>query len=244
MKQLLIFLHPSKGFNDETEKLAKIQIDNSFELGWKAEDTIVITNFPYEYRGVKALEVGDENFSRIIPQCTKIDTVCTLFDQGFFKEGELYWAHDFDAVQNAVITEEELELGERMGFTDYGRHDRWNGGSYFFRSTDGDFFRKTKKLMYDRNINEEDAWMVMMKEEPEYMEKNLKRLNISYNFGIKQMELCYNKSIKPVKVLHFHPDRVYRGWGRAMEIVKGKNEINQVLMLERLIQIFKKHGYE
>lgn len=241
----MIFVHPDKRFNEETDRLVKIQIDNSLELGWKKEDLFIVTNFPYEYRGVKALEVGDENFNTILPQSTKIDTACTLFKQGFFQKDELYWWHDFDAYQQVVITEKELDLGGRMGFTDYGRHKRWNGGSYFFRSTDSDFFQKTKNKMYELRVNEEDAWMQIEKEEPEYMEKHVKRLNISYNFGIKQLELCYNKATKPVKVLHFHPDRVYRGWGRAMEIVSTeRNEVKHPIMSERLIQIFKTHGYE
>lgn len=244
MKQIMIFLHPLKKFDDECRVLIKIQIDNSLDLGWKVEDILLVTNFPYEYRGVKAYEVGDENYnSTIIPQCTKIDTLCTLFKQNFFEPNTLYWAHDLDAYQQVPITEEELELGDKMGFTDYGRHERWNGGSYFFRSTDGEFFEKTKKEMYKHKITEEDAWMVFMKEEPEYMDKILKRLNISYNFGMRKVGLCYEKALKPIKVLHFHPYRRYWAKTRAIDIAMyGKNDIKQPLMTERLIHHFQTHG--
>lgn len=243
MKNLLMYVNPLREFDDETKTLVKIQIDNSLELGWKPEDILLVTNFPYEYNGIKAFLVGDENYNTILKQGTKIDTMCTLFDLGFFKEGELYWGHDFDAYQQEWITEEELDLGDKMGFTDYGRHERWNGGSFFFRSTDGDFFKKTKKMMYAEHINEEDVYMVLMKEEPDYMDKQVKRLNISYNFGMRKVGLCYEKALKPLKVLHFHPYRRYWARTRAIDIAMyGQNDIKKPLMSDRLIKIFQKHN--
>ena len=49
MKQLLIYIGPTDKFDDEHEVLTKIQIDNSLDLGWKKEDILLVTNFPYEY---------------------------------------------------------------------------------------------------------------------------------------------------------------------------------------------------
>ena len=56
MKNLLIYITPN-GFDTESEKLAKLQIDNSLELGWKKEDMLFVTSFPYEYRGIKSIVV-------------------------------------------------------------------------------------------------------------------------------------------------------------------------------------------
>ncbi len=39
MKNLLIYVNP-QGFDLESEKLAKIQIENSLEIGWKPNDII------------------------------------------------------------------------------------------------------------------------------------------------------------------------------------------------------------
>ena len=62
MKNLLVYVSPNKQFDDEHKILAKIQIDNSLDLGWKKEDIILATNFDYEYRGIKSVIVDDNIF--------------------------------------------------------------------------------------------------------------------------------------------------------------------------------------
>ena len=66
MKNLLIYINPAKDFVDSKDRtnikeLAKIQIDNSLDLGWAVEDIVFVTNFPYEYGGVKALVIDDDS---------------------------------------------------------------------------------------------------------------------------------------------------------------------------------------
>ncbi len=248
MKNLLIYVNPAKKFDEETEKLAKIQIENSLELGWK--DILIITNFPYEFMGIRATVIPDNTFNKIHKQATKVDVMTYLFDIGFIKDG-LYWLHDFDAYQQEWITEEELGLeGIDLGLTDYGREPKWNGGSTFLRKESEDLYRQMKFGMYWENklikvkpLNEEDILMMMFDKNYKDIKNRSKRLNISYNFGIKQMKLCYDKAIKPIKILHFHPERVYRGWGKAIGIVKGNNELGKPIMCERLIKLFDKYGY-
>lgn len=250
MKQLLPYVNPRKDWDDETKVLVKVQIENSLELGWKKEDILLFTNFPYEFMGIEATVIPDECYNVIHPQTTKIDTMVYLFDNGFIQD-DLYWLHDYDAVQLDWITEEELELGGiDIGFTDYGRNDRYNGGSVFIRKGAEDIYRELKKQVYIQNdgntgkaLNEEDILMYLMKNDFNGMKKRIKRLSIGYNFGIKQMKLCYEKANGVVKVLHFHPERKYSGWGRAFDIVStDKNEIGKPLMNERLINIFSKYG--
>ena len=175
-----------------------------------------------------------------------------LFDIGFFERGKLYWLHDLDAYQQYPIADDELELDNvDIGLTDYGRNKRWNGGSMFIKREIEDFYRHVKDTMYAENENykgiwknEEDVLMKLTDENYNNINERIKRMNISYNFGLKRMEHCYNKAIKPIKVLHFHPEREYRGWGRAFDMVaKGKNELGKPIMCERLIKIFNKHGY-
>jgi hypothetical protein len=253
MKNLLIYVNPDKKFDQETSILAKIQIDNSLELGWPLEDILLVTNFPYEYRGVEAIVIPDSCFNTIHKQATKIDVMVYLFDICFIQKGILYWLHDFDAYQQEIITEDELGLnGIYLGLTDYGRHDKWNGGSTFLKYEAEDLYIEMKDGMYRENkvvmkkpINEEDILMIMTKNNFNDINSRIKRLNISYNFGIKQMELCFNKAIKPLKVLHFHPERIYQKWGKAWDIVStNKNEIGKPIMCDRLINIFKKYGYK
>lgn len=252
MKNLLLYVNPSKKFDDETEKLAKVQIHNSLDLGWKREDILLVTNFPYEFMGVKAYQVPDSCFNTIHKQATKVDTMVYLFEKGFIQD-HLYWLHDFDAFQREWITEEELGLdGYDIGLTDYGREPKWNGGSTFLRQTTKDLYQEMKDGMYRENkgrtekkpLNEEDILMLMFKKNFNNIQERANRLNISYNFGIKRMELCYNKALHPIRVLHFHPERVYSGWGRAFDIVTtSRNEIGHPIIYGKLLEIFNAYGY-
>jgi len=247
MKNLFIYINPN-GFDEDTERLQKLQIDNSLELGWKLEDIILVTNFPWEYNGVKAIVVSNENFCEAWKQASKINTTVTLFDSGFFKQGELYWFHDFDAFQQEVITEQELELdGVDIGLTDYGRKARWNTGSYFFNSNCGDIFHWIKDDMYKhfgRRKNEETTVWKLTAHNFNNINSRIKRLNITYNFGVRKIKLCYEKAIKPIKVVHFHPYRIYWGKIRAIDILMyGKNELEKPIINERLTKLFQKYGY-
>ena len=250
MKNLMIWIHPEEKFDEEHAKLVKIQIENSLEF-WKPEDIILITNFPYDFMGIRPYTISGEYHCKLFRQSTKIDVMVHLFDIGFIKEGILYWLHDWDAYQQAPITKEELELdGFDIGMTDYGRNERWNGGSMFIKKGIEDFYREVKDKMYRDNEknkgiwkNEEDVFMELTADNAE-VNKRIKRMNITYNFGIKRMKECYEKSAhKPPKVLHFHPERRYRGWGRAFDIAKGNNELGFPIMTPRLINIFNKYGY-
>lgn len=252
MKNLLIYINPSEDFDEEHKKLVKIQIENSLELGWKPEDILLITNFPYEFMGVKAIEIPGDYYCKLFRQATKVDVMVHLFETGFIKEGTLYWLHDLDAYQQGWIDEKELGLDSvDIGMTDYGRNERWNGGSMFIKKGIEDFYIEVKDKMYRDNEknkgiwkNEEDVLMELTKDNYNNVNTRIKRLNIAYNFGIKQMKLCYEKSdYKPPKVLHFHPERRYRGWGKAFDIVCGKNELGFPIMQPRLIKLFEKYGY-
>jgi hypothetical protein len=244
MKNLLIYVNPEKKFDDETSTLIKIQIDNSLELGWRPEDIILITNFPYEFMGVKSVIVGDELFNTFSAMATKVDVMAYLFDSGFIKD-ELYFVHDLDAYQQEVITEAELEMGDAdMALCDYGRIGRWNGGVYFINNKTGDIFRCLKSGMYDNNINEEEVLMRMTKDNINGINGRLKKLNIRYNFGLRRVPLLYEMAIKPIKIIHFHPNRIYGRSGTALNIaMHGANKLRKPMMNQRLINLFKKYGH-
>jgi len=251
LKNLLIWIHPEEKFDEEHSKLINVQIENSLELGWSPDDILLITNFPYDFMGVRSYTIDGKYYCKLFRQATKVDVMVHLFDAGFIKKDELYWLHDLDAYQQELITEEELGLGNvDIGMTDYGRNTRWNGGSMFIKKEIEDFYREVKDKMYRDNEknkgiwkNEEDVLMELTKENYKNVNSRIKRLNISYNFGIKRMKECWEKSDhKPPKVLHFHPERKYRGWGRAFDIVGGHNELGFPIMTDRLIKIFNKYG--
>ena len=45
MKNIIVFIGPEKYFYGDYGTLAKIQIDNSIDLGWETKDIIFVTNF-------------------------------------------------------------------------------------------------------------------------------------------------------------------------------------------------------
>lgn len=238
MKNLLVYIRLPKGFAGDAELSSKIQIDNSLDLGWKTEDLLVVTNFAWEYNGVKAIVVGDEHWYDKRPRSIKTAIIPFLIDQGIIEKGLLYWNHDFDAYQNSGFDEAELELEDvDIGLTDYGWRERWCLGSYFFKSSSKDIFEKTKEIIY-KDIEDETAMMELTQDSE--IAKRCKRLNISYNFGMRNVESNYKKAKKPLRALHFHP--YDRGMQPLDVFMHGKNGLNRPLMSKRLIKIFHKHG--
>lgn len=270
MKNLLVYINPRKNFDEESRILAKIQIDNSLDLGWKIEDILFAANFPYEYKGIKSLIIPSESYCDYCPTATKMTAIVKLFENNLIEKGQLYWSHDLDVYQNEVITESELELeAADIGLTDKGRMPRWNGGSIFFKESSKDIFGWANEITYKYKKDEERALMALAmnnilwvtETEPEStignrivptdipgaenINERIKKINISYNFRGWNIRPCYEMAVKPIRVVHFHPfdPAPYPGANNALEFfMYGKNKINTVLMPERLIKIFNEHG--
>jgi hypothetical protein len=240
LKNLLVYISPTHSFiSEEAKILARIQVDNSLSLGYKKTDILCITNFAWEYNGIKAIVVGDECYCAVRPRSIKTTIIPYLVDEGIVENGKLYWNHDFDAYQMNPFDENELGLENfDAGLTDYGWRDRWCMGSFFFKSSSKDIFELAKPIIY-RNIEDETAMMELTKNQE--INRRCKRLNITYNFGMRNVESNFAKAIKPIRVLHFHPNerRV-----PALDIfMHGKNGLSKPLMNERLIKIFNQHGF-
>jgi hypothetical protein len=267
MKNLFIYINPTRNFNKKWGILAKIQIDNSLDLGWKKEDILFVTNFPYKYNGIKSLVVGDENYCEVFPPSTKTTTILNLMKNGVIGKG-IYWAHDLDAYQLVKITESEVGMNNvDMALTDYGRMPRWTGGSVFFKKSAQDIYQHMRNIIYKHNINEENALMSITRDNLrwtmrsrrarrrnppiptgikgiESIKKRIKKLNITYNFTGLNLRPCFKMVIKPIKVAHFHPFEGIRQLGvkNSFEFFSGENKIVTPLITKRLIKIFNQHG--
>ncbi len=238
MKNLLVFITPEKKFSGKYIIEAKVQIDNSISLGWKKEDILIIANFKYTYHGVKAIVVGDEHYCAPRPRSIKTAIIPYLIDEGIIEPENLYWNHDFDAYQLNSITEAELKLdGVDVGLTDYGWKERWNMGSFFIKKASKDIFEKAKPIIY-QDIEDETV-MMELTTNPD-IAKRCRRLNITYNLGMRNAESNWQKANKPLKVVHFHP---YDKRMNTLDIfMYGKNELHRPLITKRLIKIFNSHG--
>jgi len=251
----MIYVHPEHKFVDgwegEIEKLVKIQLENDF---WKKEDIMLVTNFPYEYNGVKAIEVGDECYCAYKPTVSKIYVLIDLFNRGIIKD-ELYWFHDFDAFQLEPFEGNPIE-GFDMGMTDYGiigidraYNLRPSTGTIFFNNKTKDIFEEWKKEN-DRYLTNEEVSLLAMSHKGRYkpLFDRITKLNITYNFAIRRrnIQLTYEICDKPIKVIHFHPwDRrtvfyINPRVNNIEAIIEGKNPLG-VLITNKLLELFKKH---
>lgn len=259
MKNLLIYLNPKKCFAEgewgpESELLAKIQIDNSLALGWKPEDIFLVTNFDYEYRGIKSMVVDDNLFCNLKPTATKILVILHLFDKGIIGN-DLWWFHDFDAFQLEKIEESELHLGDSpFALTDYGkttinksRDVRWSTGTIFFTKDAEHLFRLIKEKMDQYKVNEEVALLALTRRNRDNINALIKKLNITYNMATRKRDVSktYDMADKPLKVIHFHPfdkREVELGNDNIAVCVFGKNKLNKILVNKKIKDLFMKYN--
>jgi hypothetical protein len=201
----MIYINPRKDFDEEHKLLAKIQIEQGLKF-WKKEDIILITNFEYEYKGIKASIIDDSFFCNIHDKASKINTIIYLLEE--YRLGEFVWFHDFDAFQLEPIIEKEINLGKAdVGFTDYGWSLKWNTGSIFFKPSALGVFKLLKEAIYRCNTDEERALVVLTKNNIGGINSKIKRLNIIYNLGMRRINYNLERAVKPIKVVHFHPTR-------------------------------------
>lgn len=230
MKNLLVYIHPRKDFDGEHSLLAKIQIDNCFRVGWQKEDILLVTNFPYEYNGVKSLVVEDTTFCHGHPRASKWTVALELSGMGMIDD--LMWCHDFDAFQLVPFEDGEPELnGAVAGFTDYGWSSKWNTGSVFFTPESMDIIDKMVALTNQYEQSEELSLMTLTEDNVDGINDRIKRLNITYNMGMRKVERNARRATKPIKVLHFHPRK------------PGLMQRFKPYMPPELLTIMADHGY-
>lgn len=247
MKNLLTYTGPNKKFSEEDAILAKIQIDNSLDLGWKKEDILIVTDFPYSYNGVSSFVIKDGIYYDFDKNANKVPVILHLLNQGEIQPGELYWCHDFDAFQNYFFDEAGLGLtGFDLGLTHYSYKPEWQFGSLFFKDSAKDIFELLDHTIRtrphsSRNNEKTLTWLI---KHNAINPKRYKRMNVTYNIMKKYLQTIYAEAIKPLRVLHFRPSDKDRFMSNtALEIfMYSKNRLKIPLMSDRLIKIFKSHG--
>lgn len=247
MKNLLIYTSPTKKFSEEDLILARIQIDNSFDLGWKKQDLILMTDFPFEYNGIRSQVVPDNLYYDFDQNSNKTIVTAYLLNQGIIKTNELYWSHDFDTYESDKIKEAELGLQScDLGLTHYCYKPEWQFGSIFFKHSAKDIFNLLNKTVRSKVVSSrfDERAMTLLTNNGTIDPKRYKRLNSTYNFTKRHIAIIYKMAAKPLKVLHFRPsnqDVLMPDTGLNM-FMYGKNQLNIPLMSDRLIKIFHYHG--
>jgi len=233
MKNLLVYTREDCQFSKEVKTLVKIQIDNSLDF-FSQKDIILVTNFDYEFNGVKSVVIPDLSYKP--DRTNKIPAIVYLLENNLLPNDTI-WYHDFDAFQD-----KEVNIETKLAFTKYGYKDSWNGGSFFFNNSASSKFKlwrdqiKPRTRADEKTLNYLTKSNIIKKEEYEV-------LGVEYNYNQRIPFYSEFDNIEP-KVLHFHPYyKYYKAKENNLNIfMYGKNRLNRVLMSERLIKIFNKHG--
>lgn len=248
MKNLLIYTGANKKFAEEDAVLARIQIDNSLDLGWQSQDILLVTDFPYEYNGVKSLVVKDGLYYDFDKNANKLPVVLYLINQGLITPGELYWCHDFDAYELNKIDERDLGLENfDLGLVHYFYKPEWQFGSFFFKNSAKDILElldNTIRIKPHLSRNNEKTLTKLIKNNA-ISSMRYKKLNVTYSIMKRCLKTVYNEATKPIKVLHFRPSdpKDARMPDSALNMfMYGKNSLKIPLMNDRLIKIFHQHG--
>lgn len=199
----MIYLNPRKHFDDEYGRvgtaLAEIQIDNSLHY-WDPKDIFLVTNFPYEYHGVAAIEVPDELYCEFEPRNSKGNGVIYLLENKILTEEA--WLHDFEAFQNNPF---EVKLEKDLGLTDYGWKEKWNTGSLFLKPEALDIFQLLQEGVYKQKAPDEPILWNLYRSNAGNIRARCQKMNITYNLGKRYVETTLPMAEKPIKVVHFHP---------------------------------------
>lgn len=235
MINLLAYTDPSKNFvTDEDKVMAKIQIDNALELGWKREDILIATDFEYEYNGVRSVLIEDKNPITWNLTQGKIVAITQLFTKGLINKNELYWFHDFDAFQLTPFSEEDLGMsGFDIGLTNSGK-EMINGGSFFFTFRTRDIFDWILEREYSHRPTDEQISFAHLVTTGELKMKNRSKLmDHTYNLGVigpERFQQNYAQAQKPIRVAHFHPYK------------KHHLQLFAEILPKRLLKIFSQYG--
>lgn len=253
MKNLLIYTGPNKRFSEEDLILARIQIDNSLDLGWKKEDIVIATDFPFEYNGVRSFVIDKDIYYEFDIAANKVPVIIYLVEKGVIEENELYWCHDFDAYENDKIEERDLGLENfDLGLVHYFYKPEWVFSNVFFKKSASDILKLLDKTTRERphlsrNNEKTLTWLI---KKNKIDTKRFKKLNVTYNIAKRYVPTIYKEAEKPLKVLHFRPSDTKEKDPRmvadtALNIfMYGKNGLKIPLMTDRLIKIFNHHGIE
>lgn len=233
-------------WGDEIERLAKLQIDNSLDLGWNINDIKVVTNFKWNYGGVESIVLNTDTLFSYAS--SKINVINYLFENKLI-ENDTYWYHDFDAFQLEKL---DVNVGDgNLGLCEYGptRRDgrqshRLQMGSFFFDRHTEDIFKAIGDKQRDNSTYDEDAISLISKT----LKRRIVKLNNTFNFGLRKRNIKaqYDLTETPIKVIHFHPyDKkpvFYMNGQTPLEVAYGNSEIEKPLITDRFSRLLTKHG--
>jgi hypothetical protein len=232
MKNIIVANHnPSKSnsaksYNlDHLKKNVIVQIENSLQLGWDKKDLWIITNFPFIYNHIGAIQL---NLNTNCLTGSKIFAMRELFRLNAIDSP--VWIHDLDAWQNENFSFPKIK---HAGLAEYSK-PKFNGGSMFYTPEAKDIIEDiANTLERDKQKREEPTLDALMRSR--YKDRTT-IVNPTYNVGCSGFTKRFDRAEKPIKVIHMHPtNRI--AWDTHF---RGRNGEGYVSGSKRLKDLFYK----
>lgn len=220
-----------RSFTKEAINLTmKIQIENSLDVGWRPEQILLLTNFDFEHVGVKAIQMDGPNSFCLTG--SKMFALAWAVNTEIIKEGDSVWSHDLDAWQNCNF---EFPEFKDVGIATYS-NSKYNGGSIFWKYSAKDIINNIVDTLKEDKAPREEPTINRILKSKEYKDR-VTVVNNTFNVGCSGFGPRFERSIKPVRVCHFHPHR-----GQAWStFVLDKHNLNEVVLTVRLERLLRKH---
>ena len=199
---------------DKVLTMLKAQIDNSLELLWSPRDIIVLSNFDFEFKGVKS---HTDTLNDFCLTGSKMWGILWVFEK--LGIDETVWAHDLDLWQNVYFDESYLKYGDTHfskkdpNILDWDKYDvgvstyskfKFNGGGIFWKPSAKDIIETIIDLLTENNAHREEPTIDKVFKSEEYKSR-IAVLSSGFNVGCSGFVPRYMRGIKPPIAVHLHP---------------------------------------
>lgn len=239
MKNLVVYVVEDPGQVDESViRVLRLQVDLALDLGWPGDDCLLLTNFEFGHRGVRARVVLPPARPRTARVTSFFKTWCIREVLGEVPDGEVVWYHDADAFQLAPIIKPPSSAP--LAFTLYATRQRLlvQGGSMFFDRRARPVFDWVWRALTELGCRKDEFALTDAGFDPT-LAGHFGLLDGCWNLGTTDFELRYQLASKPIRVVHFHPRRT-----RHRELfVEARNSLGVDPLTPAFRRALVRHGF-
>lgn len=228
MYNLLVWFSPDNRFG-ETEKLARAQIDLAHALKWRTDKIILVTNFDWEYKGIKATVLADLDFPQNYRVC-KLKAFIAMRNAGMLNKDSIYWFHDFDVYQCRNFAPPKIRC---LGATHLSKfEDIWSTGSIFFTHEISDFLD-----LWFSHVDDKSKWCEEQALNTiSFADSFIDDIGLTYNFRGKRWNDHWPIIEKPICAVHGKINPIH------MAFWTGDNPAGENMLWHGAEQLFMENG--
>ncbi len=216
---------------ESVETILKAQIENSLDLEWNPDSILILANFDFEFMGVKTVKWQPNKHCWTGSKMFGVDHIFSNKNE-FRLAGEIIWSHDLDCWENNQI-DCPPDIKD-VGITTYST-SKFNGGSIFWRYSARDIVNVIEFLLSEGEEKEEPTINRVLKSKK--FRDRVTVVDNTYNVGCSGFVKRYNRSEKPVKVLHFNPMNKISWETHGLD----RNRLGEIAVSERLENLLRKY---